>query len=215
MYSKILKRIFDLALGLFALVILSPLFLVLIVLGAIVMKGNPFFVQERPGYNEKIFRLIKFRTMTNAKDDMGKLLPDSQRNSRYGNFLRRTSLDELGELINIIKGDMSIIGPRPLLVRYLPYYTERERIRHKVRPGLTGWAQVNGRNFITWEEIFNLDVFYVEHLSFMLDLKIILMTIKKVLFHEDITDATQGTIDSSGRKVHDALDIERKQKSDY
>ena len=215
MYSKILKRIFDLALGLFALVILSPLFLVLIVLGAIVMKGNPFFVQERPGYNEKIFRLIKFRTMTNAKDDKGKLLPDSQRNSRYGNFLRRTSLDELGELINIIKGDMSIIGPRPLLVRYLPYYTERERIRHKVRPGLTGWAQVNGRNFITWEEIFNLDVFYVEHLSFMLDLKIILMTIKKVLFHEDITDATQGTIDSSGRKVHDALDIERKQKSDY
>ena len=141
------------------------------------MKGNPFFVQERPGRNETIFKLIKFRTMTNVKDDQGNLLPDNERNSRYGNFLRKTSLDELGELLNIIKGDMSIIGPRPLLVRYLPYYTENERHRHDVRPGLTGWAQINGRNFITWEEIFSLDVFYVNHLSFTLDLKIIFMTL--------------------------------------
>ena len=204
MYSKVFKRIIDFILSFFALVILSPLFILLIIIGALVMKGNPFFVQERPGRNETIFKLIKFRTMTNVKDDQGNLLPDNERNSRYGNFLRKTSLDELGELLNIIKGDMSIIGPRPLLVRYLPYYTENERHRHDVRPGLTGWAQINGRNFITWEEIFSLDVFYVNHLSFTLDLKIIFMTIKKVLFHEDITDATQGTVDSSGRKVHDA-----------
>lgn len=211
MYSKVFKRIIDFILSFFALVILSPLFILLIIIGALVMKGNPFFVQERPGRNETIFKLIKFRTMTNVKDDQGNLLPDNERNSRYGNFLRKTSLDELGELLNIIKGDMSIIGPRPLLVRYLPYYTENERHRNDVRPGLTGWAQINGRNFITWEEIFSLDVFYVNHLSFTLDLKIIFMTIKKVLFHEDITDATQGTVDSSGRKVHDALDIERKE----
>ena len=196
MYSKVFKRIIDFILSFFALVILSPLFILLIIIGALVMKGNPFFVQERPGRNETIFKLIKFRTMTNVKDDQGNLLPDNERNSRYGNFLRKTSLDELGELLNIIKGDMSIIGPRPLLVRYLPYYTENERHRHDVRPGLTGWAQINGRNFITWEEIFSLDVFYVNHLSFTLDLKIIFMTIKKVLFHEDITDATQGTVDS-------------------
>lgn len=214
MYSKVIKRFCDFILSLLALAILSPLFILLIVLGAAVMKGNPFFVQERPGRNEKIFKLIKFRTMTNAKDAQGNLLPDNQRNSRYGNFLRKTSLDELGELLNIIKGDMSIVGPRPLLVRYLPYYTENERHRHDVRPGLTGWAQVNGRNFITWEEIFCFDVFYVKHLSFMLDLKIIFMTIKKVLLHEDITDATQGNVDANGRKVHDALDIERKESYD-
>lgn len=167
MYSKVFKRIIDFILSFFALVILSPLFILLIIIGALVMKGNPFFVQERPGRNETIFKLIKFRTMTNVKDDQGNLLPDNERNSRYGNFLRKTSLDELGELLNIIKGDMSIIGPRPLLVRYLPYYTENERHRHDVRPGLTGWAQINGRNFITWEEIFSLDVFYVNHLSFI------------------------------------------------
>lgn len=130
MYSKVFKRIIDFILSFFALVILSPLFILLIIIGALVMKGNPFFVQERPGRNETIFKLIKFRTMTNVKDDQGNLLPDNERNSRYGNFLRKTSLDELGELLNIIKGDMSIIGPRPLLVRYLPYYTENERHRH-------------------------------------------------------------------------------------
>lgn len=213
MYKNYFKRICDLVLGLVALIVLSPLFLLLIISGTIAMKGNPFFVQERPGKNEKIFKLIKFRTMTNAKDKEGKLLPDDKRNSPYGNFLRKTSLDELGELINIIKGDMSIIGPRPLLVRYLPYYTDIERHRHDVRPGLTGWAQVNGRNFISWEETFELDNFYVDNLSLKLDLKTFCLTIKKVLFHEDITDATQGTKDSSGRKVHDALDIERSVKN--
>lgn len=209
MYSNFLKRFFDLVISMILLIILLPLFGILIVIGAIVMKGNPFFVQERPGLNEKVFKLIKFRTMTNAKDDKGNLLPDSQRISRYGNFLRKTSLDELGELINIIRGDMAIIGPRPLLVRYLPYYTQEEHRRHNVRPGLTGWAQVNGRNFITWEETFLLDVYYVDNISFFMDLKIVLLTIKKVLCREDITDATQGTEDSSGRRVHDALDIER------
>lgn len=209
MYSNFLKRFFDLVISMILLIILLPLFGILIVIGAIVMKGNPFFVQERPGLNEKVFKLIKFRTMTNAKDDKGNLLPDSQRISRYGNFLRKTSLDELGELINIIRGDMAIIGPRPLLVRYLPYYTQEEHRRHDVRPGLTGWAQVNGRNFITWEETFLLDVYYVDNISFFMDLKIVLLTIKKVLCREDITDATQGTEDSSGRRVHDALDIER------
>lgn len=213
MYKKIVKRVLDFILSLIAVSLLSPLFLVLIVIGAIAMKGNPFFVQKRPGRNENIFRLIKFRTMTNAKDKDGNLLPDNMRNSGYGNFLRKTSLDELPELLNIIKGDMSIIGPRPLLVRYLPYYTEEERHRHDVRPGLTGWAQVNGRNFITWEETFKLDVYYVDHLTFALDVKTILLTVKKVLCHEDITDATQGTEDSSGRKVHDALDIERSSKN--
>lgn len=213
MYKNYFKRICDLVLGLVALIVLSPLFLLLIISGTIAMKGNPFFVQERPGKNEKIFKLIKFRTMTNAKDKEGKLLPDDKRNSQYGNFLRKTSLDELGELINIIKGDMSIIGPRPLLVRYLPYYTDLERHRHDVRPGLTGWAQVNGRNFISWEETFELDNFYVDNLSLKLDIKTFCLTIKKVLFHEDITDATQGTKDSSGRKVHDALDIERSVKN--
>lgn len=209
MYSRCIKRILDFVLSITVFILLLPLFLFLIIVGAIVMKGNPFFVQERPGYKEKVFKLIKFRTMTNAKDEKGMLLPDNQRNSRYGNFLRKTSLDEIGEIINIIKGDMSFIGPRPLLVRYLPYYTKEEHRRHNVRPGLTGWAQVNGRNFISWEETFLLDIYYVDNLSFLLDLKIIFLTIKKVLCREDITDATQGIEDSSGRRVHDALDIER------
>jgi len=150
--------------------------------------------------------------MSNKKDKEGNLLPDDVRLSKYGRVLRSTSLDELPELINIIKGDMSIVGPRPLLVRYLPYYTEEERKRHIVRPGLTGWAQVNGRNFISWEETFELDVHYVNNISFSMDVKTIFLTIKKVVSRADITDATQGTEDSSGKKVHDALDIERGKK---
>lgn len=208
-YERFIKRPFDAFLATGALIVLSPVLLILIVLGAIKMKGNPFFTQARPGRDEKIFKLIKFRTMTNAKDKNGNLLPDVQRNSKYGDALRKTSLDELPELFNILKGDMSIIGPRPLLVRYLPYYTEEEHHRHDVRPGLTGWAQVNGRNFITWEETFKLDLEYVENVSFAFDVRTIIMTVKKVISHADITDATQGTEDSSGRKVHDALDIER------
>jgi len=218
MYTNFLKRVFDFILSLIALIVLSPVFLILIILGAIAMGGNPFFTQLRPGKinkktgKEKIFRLIKFRSMSNKKDKEGNLLPDDVRLSKYGRVLRSTSLDELPELINIIKGDMSIVGPRPLLVRYLPYYTEEERKRHIVRPGLTGWAQVNGRNFISWEETFELDVHYVNNISFSMDVKTIFLTIKKVVSRADITDATQGTEDSSGKKVHDALDIERGKK---
>lgn len=209
MYAKYFKRIIDFCLSLIGLIVLSPVLLILTILGAIFMKGNPFFTQERPGKDEKIFKLIKFRTMDNRKDIDGNLLPDAVRLNKYGRFLRSTSLDELPELINILKGEMAIVGPRPLLVRYLPYYSDNERRRHNVRPGLTGWAQVNGRNFITWEETFELDLYYVEKISLLLDIKVVLFTIKKVLFRVDITDATQGTQDSSGRLVHDALDIER------
>lgn len=220
MYAKFFKRLIDFTLSLAALLFLFPILVILAIIGAITMKGNPFFTQQRPGRidkktgKEKIFKLIKFRTMSNAKDKDGNLLPDSVRLNKYGQLLRKTSLDELPELLNIIKGDMSIVGPRPLLVRYLPYYTEEERKRHNVRPGLTGWAQVNGRNFITWEETFALDVYYVNNISFKLDVKILFLTVKKVISRADITDATQGTEDSSGKKVHDALDIERGKKDD-
>lgn len=213
-YKQFFKRFYDIVLSFIALVILSPLLIILTIITAIAMKGNPFFTQKRPGKKgkdgeEKIFRLIKFRTMTNEKDHAGNLLPDAERLKGYGKFLRKTSLDELPELLNIFVGNMSIVGPRPLLVRYLPYYTLEENRRHNVRPGLTGWAQVNGRNFISWEETFKLDIYYVDHISFFMDIKIVLLTIKKVLSHTDITDATQGSEDSSGKKVHDALDIER------
>lgn len=220
MYANFFKRVIDFTLSLIAIFVLSPILLILIIIGAIAMKGNPFFVQLRPGKiskktgEEKIFKLIKFRTMSNAKDKNGNLLPDDVRLNKYGRLLRKTSLDELPELFNILKGDMAIVGPRPLLVRYLPYYTEEERKRHSVRPGLTGWAQVNGRNFITWEETFALDVYYVNNISFKLDVKILFLTVKKVISRADITDATQGTEDSSGKKVHDALDIERGKKDD-
>lgn len=187
MYAKLTKRLLDFFLSLVALIVLSPLIIVLIIVGAIKMKGNPFFTQERPGWNEKVFKLIKFRTMSNEKDKDGNLLPDNARLNAYGKFLRATSMDELPELFNICKGDMSIIGPRPLLVKYLPYYTDRERIRHTIRPGLTGYAQVHGRNEITWEKKFELDVWYVEHLTFMTDVKIILDTIKVVLSHEGVS----------------------------
>ena len=220
MYAKFFKRLIDFTLSLAALLFLFPILVILAIIGAIAMKGNPFFTQERPGRidkktgKEKIFKLIKFRTMSNAKDKDGNLLPDAVRLNKYGRFLRSSSLDELPELLNILKGDMAIVGPRPLLVRYLPYYTEEERKRHNVRPGLTGWAQVNGRNFITWEETFALDVYYVNNISFKLDVKILFLTVKKVISRSDITDATQGTEDSSGKKVHDALDIERGKKDD-
>lgn len=215
LYKPFFKRFYDFVLSLIAIVVLSPLLLILTIVGAIAMRGNPFFTQLRPGKkdkngNEKIFRLIKFRTMSNKKDADGNLLPDAQRLNKYGKFLRKSSLDELGELLNILKGDMSIVGPRPLLVKYLPWYTETERHRHDVRPGLTGWAQVNGRNFISWEETFALDLYYVSKVSFLLDIKIIFFTIKKVVRRADITDATQGVNDSSGKKVHDALDVERR-----
>ena len=176
MYAKCIKRILDFFLSLTALILLSPLLLALTVIGAIEMKGNPFFTQLRPGRNEKIFRLIKFRSMTNERDAAGNLLPDAQRLTRYGHFLRATSIDELPELMNILVGQMALIGPRPLTVKYLPYYTERERLRHTVRPGLTGLAQVNGRNETTWEDRFAYDLQYVSSISFKQDVKILFRT---------------------------------------
>lgn len=191
MYAKYIKRLLDFTLSLCALIVLSPLLLILTVVGAVQMKGNPFFSQERPGWHEKIFKLIKFRTMTNERGADGELLPDSVRLNKYGRFLRSTSLDELPELWNILKGDMSIIGPRPLLVGYLPWYTEEEHRRHNVRPGLTGWAQVNGRNNLDWDHRFQTDVYYVDHISFQFDMKIFFLTIRKVLVHEDVVENTR------------------------
>lgn len=186
MYAKCFKRVIDFVLSFIGLIVLSPIFLILIVLGAIFMKGNPFFTQKRPGKNEKIFKLIKFRTMDNRKDKDGNLLPDEVRLNKYGRFLRSTSLDELPELFNILKGDMAIVGPRPLLVEYLPYYSEREKLRHSVRPGLTGYAQAHGRNSVTWEEKFEMDVKYVENITFIRDVIIIFDTVKAVLKRDGI-----------------------------
>lgn len=190
MYARFFKRPLDFCCALAAILCLSPILVVLTVLGAIKMKGNPFFTQPRPGLNEKIFKLIKFRTMTNEKDANGNLLPDDVRLNSYGKFLRSTSLDELPELFNILKGDMAVIGPRPLLVEYLPYYTEKERHRHDVRPGLSGWAQINGRNSVNWNRRFELDVEYVESISLLMDVKIILKTLKKVFVRENIAEDT-------------------------
>lgn len=209
LYRRYIKRLLDIILSGTAVVILSPVLCITAILVRNRLGSPVLFTQDRPGRNERIFKLYKFRSMTDARDEEGNLLPDDVRLTAFGKKLRSTSIDELPELFNILKGDMSIVGPRPLLVRYLPYYTAEERHRHDVRPGLTGWAQVNGRNFITWEETFKLDIEYVKKCSFQMDFKIIMLTIKKVLSHADITDATQGTKDSSGRHVHDALDIER------
>lgn len=187
MYARFIKRLLDFMLSLCAIIILSPILLVLTMVGTIKMKGNPFFIQNRPGWHEKIFKLVKYRTMTNEKDASGNLLPDEVRLNGYGKFLRSTSLDELPELFNILVGDMSIIGPRPLLVKYLPYYTDRERLRHTVRPGLTGYAQAHGRNDISWEKKFELDVWYVEHLTFLTDVKVIIDTIRVVLSHDGVS----------------------------
>lgn len=195
MYAKYIKRMLDFCLSLCALLVLSPVLLVLTVVGAWKMKGNPFFTQLRPGKDERIFRLIKFRTMTCEKDGNGQLLPDEKRLTRYGKLLRSTSLDELPELINILKGDMSIVGPRPLLVKYLPLYNEEQRHRHDVRPGLTGWAQVNGRNAISWEEKFRLDVEYVDNISFAMDVKIILQTVGKIFKREGISAENSATME--------------------
>ena len=195
MYAKFFKRLIDFTLSLCALIVLSPILLILIIIGAVAMKGNPFFTQKRPGRNEKIFKLIKFRTMTNAKDKEGNLLPDKDRLIPYGKFLRSTSLDELPELINILIGDMSIVGPRPLLVRYLSRYTEEQHRRHEVRPGLTGYAQVNGRNAISWEERFKLDIEYVNNITFIGDLKIIFGTVMTVLRRDGISSKSSATME--------------------
>ena len=200
-YERYIKRPLDCFLSCGAMIVLSPVLLILTILGSIKMKGNPFFTQERPGRidpktgKETIFRLIKFRTMTNEKDANGKDLPDEKRLTRYGKLLRSTSLDELPELWNIIKGDMAIIGPRPLLVRYLERYTSEQHKRHNVRPGLSGYAQINGRNALTWEDRFNLDIRYSEHISFVSDVKIIFSTLKIVLLRKGINSGTCETME--------------------
>lgn len=185
MYKKWVKRCLDFLLSLCAIILLSPLLLVLTILVRLKLGSPVIFHQERPGKDEKIFTLCKFRTMTDERDENGELLPDAVRLTKFGRFLRGTSLDELPELFNILKGDMSIIGPRPLLVSYLPYYSKREKLRHSVRPGLTGLAQVSGRNFIDWDRRMDKDIEYVEHLSFAMDLKVIWLTVKTVLGHTD------------------------------
>ena len=195
MYAKCFKRMLDFILSLGAIVVLSPLLIVLTIVGAVAMGGNPFFTQERPGKNEKIFKLVKFRTMNNKKDKHGNFLPDEKRLTGYGRLLRSSSCDELPELFNILKGDMSIVGPRPLLVRYLPRYNKEQHRRHKVRPGLTGLAQVNGRNALTWEDKFKFDVKYVDNITFMGDVKIIIETVKIVLHRSGISSGTSVTME--------------------
>lgn len=190
MYKKFIKRLFDILISLIILILFSWLYLILAILVRIKLGSPIIFSQERPGYKEKIFRLYKFRTMTDKRDEDGNLLPDRERLTKFGKLLRSTSLDELPEFWNILKGDMSFIGPRPLLVSYLPWYTKRESLRHTVRPGLTGLAQVSGRNFLEWDKRLEKDAEYVENLTFLMDVKILFMTVKKVLFKEDVAEDT-------------------------
>lgn len=198
MYAKYLKRPLDFFLSLIALLVLSPILLLLTLIGAIAMRGNPFFTQPRPGKGEVIFRLVKFRTMTNRKDENGKLLPDEKRLTKYGKFLRSTSLDELPELINILKGDMSVVGPRPLLVRDMVFMTDRQRLRHTVRPGLSGLAQISGRNALKWEVKLSLDLQYLENITFIGDVKIIFSTVLTVFKRENISEEGMETAEDLG-----------------
>ena len=187
MYQHCFKRIIDFSIALVALLVIWPILLVIYIWLTIANKGaGAFFLQERPGLHGKIFKIIKYKTMSDERDADGNLLPDSVRLTKVGKFVRSTSIDELPQLINVLKGDMALIGPRPLLPEYLPYYTERERLRHTVRPGISGWAQVNGRNHVLWEERFEYDAYYAEHLSFAMDIRIIIMTFKKVIQRKDI-----------------------------
>lgn len=195
LYIMMGKRIVDVAIGLGAFLIFSPIFLIVLLLLFVANQGAPFFIQPRPGKNGKVFNVIKFRTMNNKRDASGKLLPDAQRLTPFGRFIRSTSLDEIPQLLNVIKGDMSLIGPRPLLVRYLDRYTPEQARRHEVRPGITGWAQVNGRNAISWEKRFEFDVYYVDHLSFTLDLKILWLTLQKVIKREGISSGSSATME--------------------
>lgn len=204
MYKNYIKRCMDFLLALCGIIVLSPILLVLVVLVRVKLGSPVLFHQERPGRHEKIFKLYKFRSMTDERDAQGNLLPDEERLTKFGKLLRSTSLDELPELFNILKGDMSLIGPRPLLVRYLPYYTEEERRRHDVRPGLTGLAQVNGRNALGWEDRFRYDLYYVDHLNFLLDARIIVMTAGKVL-------KRSGTLSGADQTVAD-FDVYRKEQ---
>ncbi|PSR53993.1 lipid carrier--UDP-N-acetylgalactosaminyltransferase [Adhaeribacter arboris] len=194
MYRNLLKRFLDFLIAISAFIIALPIFILVTISLAVANQGKVFFFQARPGKNTKTFRIIKFKTMNDIKDASGKLLPDEVRLTAVGKFVRKTSLDEIPQLLNVIKGDMSLIGPRPLLVEYLPLYNEVQKRRHEVRPGITGWAQVNGRNAISWEQKFEYDVWYVDHISFLLDVKIILLTIKKVFKSEGISQQGHATM---------------------
>ena len=195
-YSKYVKRIIDILLSLIVIVLFFWLYLIVAILVRVKLGSHVIFKQPRPGKDEKVFNLYKFRTMTDARDKDGNLLPDEDRLPEFGKKLRATSLDELPEFFNILKGDMSFVGPRPLLVKYLPLYNEEQRHRHDVRPGLTGWAQVNGRNLLSWEDRFEKDIFYVNHISFLMDLKIVFMTVAVVFRHNDINSATDATMEA-------------------
>lgn len=194
MYSNLIKPVLDILLALLALLLLFPIFLAVLLFLTIANSGSAFFVQTRPGKNGKLFKIIKFKTMNDKKDENGELYPDDVRLTTVGKIVRKTSLDEIPQLLNVIKGDMSFVGPRPLLPEYLPLYSKEQARRHEVKPGITGWAQVNGRNAISWQEKFKLDVWYVDHQSFLLDMKILLRTIKKVFKSEGITALDQATI---------------------
>lgn len=195
MYKHFFKRFFDFWIALIALICISPILIVVTIWLYFANKGaGAFFFQERPGKDDKIFKVIKFKSMTDEKDAEGNLLPNEKRITKVGRFVRKTSLDELPQLVNVLKGDMALIGPRPLLPEYLPYYTEREQLRHSVRPGISGWAQVNGRNAVKWDDRLEMDVYYVEHLSLAMDLKVIFTTIKNVLASKDIEVVPTGIL---------------------
>lgn len=195
MYRSLIKRVLDLLFSVIAIVLLSPIFLFVLILLSIVNKGSVFFIQPRPGKNNKIFRLVKFKTMTNEKDENGELLPDAKRLTMVGKVVRKLSLDEIPQLLNVMIGQMSLIGPRPLLTEYLPLYNEDQIRRHEIRPGITGWAQINGRNAISWEEKFNLDLYYVDNLTLWLDIKILCFTFLKMIKIEGISSGTSATME--------------------
>lgn len=209
-YRNFFKRLIDFTAATIGLLLLSPVFLVVSIGLAIANRGKIFFVQKRPGKNEKIFKIIKFKSMNDRRDNQGNLLPDAQRLTGIGSFVRKTSLDEIPQLLNVVKGDMSLIGPRPLLPEYLSHYNQHQKRRHEVRPGITGWAQVNGRNAISWQQKFDYDVWYVDHLSFLLDMKILWLTIKKVIVREGISADGQATIEAfkgNQEVVHESQSI--------
>ncbi len=195
MYKNYLKRILDIVLSVSILILVSPIFIVVYILLVLANKGDAFFVQQRPGKNEKIFKIMKFKSMNDKKDINGNLLPDAERITKVGQFVRKTSLDEIPQLLNVLKGDMSMIGPRPLLVSYLPLYDEEQKQRHNVRPGITGWAQVNGRNTISWKKKFELDVWYVKNCSLLIDIKILWLTFLKVIKRDGISSDTSATME--------------------
>lgn len=195
MYKLVFKNVLDFIIALIGFMLLSPIFLLVTIGLFFANNGKPFFFQTRPGKNEKLFKIVKFKTMNDKKDAQGNLLSDEDRLTKIGSFVRKTSLDEIPQLINVLKGDMSLIGPRPLLVHYLPLYNDFQKQRHNIRPGITGWAQINGRNAISWEQKFEYDVWYVTHCSFLLDVKILFLTVKKVFVREGISQEGQATME--------------------